>query len=102
MSLIAFHSYVALTFTNTSSRTNLIVVVPLRSRPARTNLKRFRCCPLLGRHSSQNSARLRGTLKTQGYGRSASRASVHFLEFVGHWLLASLLAPSSAREVGQT
>src|ERR1700720_1657252 len=39
MSLIAFHSYVALTFTNTSSRTNLMFVIPLRPRPARGILR---------------------------------------------------------------
>src|SRR5438477_4333933 len=88
-------------FTNTSLRTNLMFVIPLRPRPAKGNLKRFKCCPLLGRHSTQNLARSHGTLKTRGGGRSASRASGHFLEFVGHWLLVSLLAPSSTRAAGK-
>src|SRR5205807_5392399 len=102
MSLIAFHSYAALTFTNTSSRTSLNLVIPLQPRPASGGLKRFGCCPLLGRHSPQNLAHLHGTSKSRGYDRSASRASGHFPEFVGHWLLVSLLAPFSTRAAGQT
>src|SRR5207249_11742527 len=97
MSLIAFHSYVALTFTNTSSRTNLMCVIPLRPRPAKGNLKRVKCCPLVGRHSPQNLAHLHETLKTRGRGRSASRGAGHFLEFVGHSVLGSLEAPSATR-----
>src|SRR6266513_4748757 len=102
MSSIVCPSCVAPTFTSTSSRPNLNLVFPPRPQPAKGNFKRFRCCPFSGRYSSQNLAHLHGTVKTQGYGRSASKASVHFLEFVGHWLLVSLLAPSSTRAAGQT
>src|SRR6266480_2309597 len=102
MSSIVCPSCVAPTFTSTSSRPNLNLVIPLRPQPAKGNFKRFRCCPLSGRYSSQDLAHLHGTVKTQRYGRLASKASVHFLEFVGHWLLVSLLAPSSTRAAGQT
>src|SRR4029077_2221648 len=65
-------------------------------------LKRLSYCQIVGRRSPQKLARLDPPLKFRGCDRSASRASGHFLKFVGHWLLVSRLAPSLTREAEQT